>query len=113
MINEQSTLIPPNHFRTMISKADIEAAYRNIRKDIICTPLLYSQKLSRLCGCQVFLKLENFQLTGAFKERGALNKLLSLSHEQKGKGVVAASAGNHAQAVAEGTGYLCENQCRF
>ena len=104
MLNEQSILIPPNHFRTMISKADIEAAYRNIRKDIICTPLLYSQKLSRLCGCQVLLKLENFQLTGAFKERGALNKLLSLSPEQKGKGVVAASAGNHAQAVA----YHCQ-----
>jgi threonine dehydratase len=94
----------PNYFMTMISKADIEAAY---------TPLLYSQKLSRLCGCQVLLKPENSQLTGAFKERGALNKLLSLSPEQKGKGVVAAFAGNHAQAVAEGTGYLCENQCRF
>lgn len=89
---------------TLISKTDIEAAYRNIRKDIVCTPLLYSQKLSRLCGCQVLLKLENFQLTGAFKERGALNKLLSLSPEQKGKGVVAASAGNHAQAVA----YHCQ-----
>jgi len=85
---------------TMISKADIEAAYRNIQKDTVCTPLVYSQKLSHLCGCQVLLKLENFQLTGSFKERGALNKLLSLSPEQKGKGVVAASAGNHAQAVA-------------
>jgi len=84
----------------MISKADIEAAYRNIQKEIVCTPLVYSPKLSRLSGCQVLLKLENFQLTGSFKERGALNKLLSLSPEQKGKGVVAASAGNHAQAVA-------------
>lgn len=84
----------------MVAKDDIEKAYRNIQKDTVCTPLVYSQKLSHLCGCQVLLKLENFQLTGSFKERGALNKLLSLSPEQKGKGVVAASAGNHAQAVA-------------
>jgi len=84
----------------MVTRDDIEKAYRNIQKEIVCTPLVYSQKLSRLCGCQVLLKLENFQLTGSFKERGALNKLLSLSPEQKGKGVVAASAGNHAQAVA-------------
>jgi len=84
----------------MVTKGEIEKAYRNIKKDIVCTPLVFSPKLSRLCGCQVFLKLENFQLTGSFKERGALNKLLSLSPEQKGKGVVAASAGNHAQAVA-------------
>jgi threonine dehydratase len=84
----------------MVTKDDIEKAYRNIQKDTVCTPLVYSQKLSHLCGCQVLLKLENFQLTGSFKERGALNKLLSLSPEQKGKGVVAASAGNHAQAVA-------------
>jgi len=88
----------------MISKADIEAAYRNIQRDIVRTPLVSSPKLSRLCGCQVLLKLENFQTTGSFKDRGALSKLLSLSPEQKGKGVVAASAGNHAQAVA----YHCQ-----
>lgn len=84
----------------MVTKDDIEKAYRNIKKDIVRTPLVFSPKLSHLCGCRVLLKLENFQLTGSFKERGALNKLLSLSPEQKGKGVVAASAGNHAQAVA-------------
>ena len=88
----------------MVTKGDIEKAYRNIQKDIVRTPLVFSQKLSRLCGCHVLLKLENFQLTGSFKERGALNKLLSLSPEQKEKGVVAASAGNHAQAVA----YHCQ-----
>ncbi len=92
------------HFVSMISKADIEAAYRKIQKDIVSTPLVYSQKLSHLCGCQVLLKLENFQMTGSFKDRGALNRLLSLSPEQKAKGVVAASAGNHAQAVA----YHCQ-----
>jgi threonine dehydratase len=88
----------------MVTKDDIERAYRNIQKDIVRTPLVYSPKISRLCGCQVFLKLENFQMTGSFKDRGALNKLLSLSPEEKGKGVVAASAGNHAQAVA----YHCQ-----
>jgi threonine dehydratase len=67
------------HSMPMISEAHIEKAYRNIQKDIVCTPLVVSQKLSRLCGCRVLLKLENFQLTGSFKERGALNKLLSLS----------------------------------
>ena len=70
-----------NHFMSMISKADIEAASRNIRKDIVCTPLVYSPKLSRLSGRQVLLKLENFQLMGAYKKRGALIKLLSLSPE--------------------------------
>ena len=84
----------------MVSKADIEQAYQKIRKDIVRTPLVYSQKISRLCGCQVVLKLENFQMTGSFKERGALHKLLSLSPGEREKGVVAASAGNHAQAVA-------------
>jgi threonine dehydratase len=84
----------------MVTKGDIEEAYGKIRKDIVRTPLVYSQKISQLCGCQVFLKLENFQMTGSFKERGALNKLLSLSPEEREKGVVAASAGNHAQAVA-------------
>ena len=77
------------------------------------TPPCFIHRSSVASAGARFLKPENSQLTGAFKERGALNKLLSLSPEQKGKGVVAAFAGNHAQAVAEGTGYLCENQCRF
>ncbi len=84
----------------MITKSDIEEAYRKIQRDIVRTPLVYSQKLSQLCGCQALFKLENFQMTGSFKERGALHKLLSLSSEERGKGVIAASAGNHAQAVA-------------
>jgi threonine dehydratase len=88
----------------MITKSDIEEAYRNIRGDIVHTPLVFSQKLSQLCGCRAFFKLENFQMTGSFKDRGALHKLLSLSPEERKKGVVAASAGNHAQAVA----YHCQ-----
>ncbi len=84
----------------MISKADIEKADQLICKHIVRTPLVYSQKLSDLCGCQALFKLENFQMTGSFKERGAVNKLFSLSAEERKRGVVAASAGNHAQAVA-------------
>jgi threonine dehydratase len=84
----------------MISKSDIEEAHRKIRNDVVRTPLVHSQKLSQLCGCQTLFKLENFQMTGSFKDRGALNKLLTLSFEERRKGVIAASAGNHAQAVA-------------
>jgi threonine dehydratase len=88
----------------MISPSDIEKAYTAIRPHIVRTPIVYSQKLSDLCGCRTFFKLENFQMTGSFKERGALNRLLRLSAEEVKKGVVAASAGNHAQAVA----YHCQ-----
>ena len=84
----------------MISKADIEKANAAIRPYIVCTPTVYSQKLSDLCGCRTLFKLENFQMTGSFKERGALNKLLRLTPEERSRGVVTASAGNHAQAVA-------------
>jgi len=84
----------------MISRADIEKAYAAIRPYIVRTPTVYSQKLSDLCGCQTLFKLENLQMTGSFKERGALNILLRLSPEEKKRGVVTASAGNHAQAVA-------------
>ena len=84
----------------IISKAEIEKAYAAIRGHIVCTPIVYSQTLSKLCDCQTLFKLENFQMTGSFKERGALNKLLNLSPEERGKGVVTASAGNHAQGVA-------------
>ena len=69
----------------MITKSDIEEAYRRIRNDIVRTPLVYSQKMSRLCGCETLFKLENFQTTGSFKDRGALNKLLSLSAEERGE----------------------------
>lgn len=64
------------------------------------TPLIYSNDLSHLYGCELFLKPENLQLTGSFKVRGAFNKICSLSAEEKLKGVVAASAGNHSQGVA-------------
>lgn len=83
-----------------ISLSDVEAAYARIRSSIYYTPATHSAGLSSLTGQSIFLKLDNLQRTGAFKERGALNKILSLTNEEKQRGVIAASAGNHAQAVA-------------
>src|SRR3954471_11246473 len=79
---------------------DIRAAARRLEGAIEKTPLVHSRTLSRLTGAEVFLKLENLQFTASFKERGALNKLLSLSEAERRRGVIAMSAGNHAQAVA-------------
>ena len=67
------------------------------------TPCVRSETLSLMTGARVFLKLENLQLTGSFKERGALNKLLLMGPEDRARGVIAASAGNHAQGLAYST----------
>ena len=83
-----------------ITIADIEQAQGRLQGSIYLTPCAHSQTLSRLTGQQIYLKLENLQMTGAFKERGALNKLATLSADEAGRGVIAASAGNHAQGVA-------------
>lgn len=83
-----------------ISGSDIEEAERTIAGLVRETPLLSAGELSRRLGARVLLKAENLQITGAFKLRGASNKLARLTGEQLGAGVVAASAGNHAQAVA-------------
>ncbi|MDE1178581.1 MAG: threonine ammonia-lyase [Edaphobacter sp.] len=83
-----------------ISLADVLAARERLRGSIYLSPCAYSQMLSSITGQQVYLKLENLQMTGAFKERGALNRLVLLTPEQAKRGVVAASAGNHAQGVA-------------
>lgn len=90
----------------MISLADIEEARERIRGDILLTPCRHSGALSKLTGCEVYLKLENLQATGSFKERGALNRLLLLSPEERARGVTSASAGNHAQGVAYHAGRL-------
>ena len=82
------------------SLADIRAAARRLEGAIEKTPLVHSRTLSRLTGAEVFLKLENLQFTASFKERGALNKLLALTDAERRRGVIAMSAGNHAQAVA-------------
>ena len=79
---------------------DIRAAEERIRGAVIKTPMLVSRTLSEIIGAEVWLKFENLQFTAAYKERGALNKLLQLSPEERSRGVIAASAGNHAQAVA-------------
>ena len=79
---------------------DIRAAAERIKGAVIRTPMLVSRTLSEILGAEVWLKFENLQFTAAYKERGALNKLLQLTDEERSKGVIAASAGNHAQAVA-------------
>lgn len=84
----------------MISKQDIDAAARVIAGHVTDTPCLHSRTLSEITGAEVYLKFENHQFTASFKERGALNKLMSLSAHERSAGVIAASAGNHAQGVA-------------
>ena len=83
-----------------VSIDDIRAAAQRISGAVEQTPCVHSRTLSRLTGAEVYLKFENLQFTASFKERGALNKLLSLSESERRRGVIAMSAGNHAQAVA-------------
>jgi threonine dehydratase len=83
-----------------VTLADIEAARRTITGTVLRTPMLPAPRLSALTGARVLVKYENLQVTNSFKERGALNKLASLSASQSAQGVIAMSAGNHAQAVA-------------
>lgn len=79
---------------------DVRAAARRIEGAIVRTPTLLSRTLSELTGATVYVKFENLQFTAAFKERGALNKLLLMDPETRARGVIAASAGNHAQGLA-------------
>jgi threonine dehydratase len=90
----------------MITLNDIQSALGRIRNSIYLSPCARSETFSESTGNQVYLKLDNLQRTGSFKERGALNKLLSLSTEERAQGVIAASAGNHAQGVAYHAGKL-------
>jgi threonine dehydratase len=80
--------------------SDIQAAAKVIEGQVVRTPCLHSRTLSEVTGAEVYLKFENHQFTASFKERGALNKLTSLDAEQRARGVIACSAGNHAQGVA-------------
>src|SRR5215210_1306010 len=79
---------------------DVRAAAQVIAGHVVATPCLHSRTLSEVVGAEVWLKFENLQFTASFKERGALAKLVTLSAAQRAKGVIAASAGNHAQGVA-------------
>src|SRR5262247_3400599 len=83
-----------------ITLADVEAARRTIAGRVERTPMLAAPKLSGLTGAEVFVKYENLQVTNSFKERGAVAKLASLTAAERARGVIAMSAGNHAQAVA-------------
>jgi len=84
----------------MVTLTHIQSALARVRNSIYVSPCTRSETFSELTGNAIYLKLENRQRTGAYKERGALNKLLSLTAEERSRGVIAASAGNHAQAVA-------------
>ena len=84
----------------MLNLADVRAAEVRLAGQILDTPCVESRTLSQITGAQVFLKFENLQFTASFKERGACNKLVQLSDDEKRRGVIAMSAGNHAQGVA-------------
>src|SRR6201998_2294988 len=86
--------------RTMVTLTDIEAARGTIEGHVLRTPLLPAPPLSALTGADVFVKYENLQVTNSFKERGACVKLAALTADERRRGVIAMSAGNHAQAVA-------------
>ncbi len=83
-----------------VTGEDVRRAAARLRAHVENTPCLHSRTLSQITGAEVYLKFENLQFTSSFKERGALNRLSSLTDEQKTKGVIAVSAGNHAQGVA-------------
>ena len=91
---------PVNPPALPVSIDDVRAAHARIRDSIVRTPTLISRTLSEMTGATVYLKFENLQFTAAYKERGALNTLLQLSDAARAKGVIAASAGNHAQGLA-------------
>ena len=84
----------------MLSLTDIEQAAQRLHGHLLNTPCVASQTLSQLTGAQIYLKFENLQYTASFKERGACNKLAQLSQAERQRGVIAMSAGNHAQGVA-------------
>jgi threonine dehydratase len=90
----------------MVTLPDVEAALGRIRDRIYLSPCARTETLSRLTGTEASLKLENLQMTGSYKERGALNKLLQMPAAERARGLIAASAGNHAQGVAYHAGRL-------
>src|SRR3569833_1107345 len=97
---EPSQTVSPDLSGFPVVPADIHAAAEIIRGAVVDTPCGYSRTLSNICGCELWLKFENLQFTSSFKERGALNRLTALTPEERARGVVAMSAGNHAQGVA-------------
>jgi threonine dehydratase len=94
------TFFIPQQASDIVAFDNVREAQRRISGQIVRTPFLYSRLLSKITGAEVYVKMENLQATGAFKERGALNRLLMLTPEEKAKGVITMSTGNHAQGVS-------------
>lgn len=90
----------PARASDLLKLADVHAAAERIKDAVVRTPMMHSQTLSKIAGAQIWLKFENLQFTAAYKERGALNALLLLDEEVRGRGVIAASAGNHSQGLS-------------
>src|SRR6195952_3492018 len=84
----------------LLTAADVRAAAARIAGAVVRTPTLYSKTLSAITGAEIYLKFENHQFTAAYKERGALNAMLQLTEEQRQRGVITASAGNHSQGLS-------------
>lgn len=93
-------------YADLLTADDVRAAAERIRGAVVRTPTLYSRTLSAITGADVWLKFENLQFTAAYKERGALNAMLQLDSERANRGVIAASAGNHAQGLSYHGGRL-------
>ena len=91
---------PPVAAPALLTHADVLNAAERINGAVVRTSTEYSKTLSMITGAEIWLKFENLQFTAAYKERGALNALLQLTDEQKSRGVIAASAGNHAQGLS-------------
>src|SRR5579862_7945407 len=89
-----------SELQKMVSREEVQHARARIGDSIRVSPCTRSETVSESAGANVFLKLENLQRTGSYKERGALNRILTLDAEDRKRGLIAASAGNHAQAVA-------------
>ena len=96
----ENTAVKAAQATDLLTLADVRAAAERIKGHVVRTPTMYSKTLSMIAGCDIWLKFENLQFTAAYKERGALNALLQLTDEQKSRGVIAASAGNHAQGLS-------------
>lgn len=97
---ENAALKPAVQATDLLTLADVRAAAERIAGHVVRTPTLYSKTLSAITGANIWLKFENLQFTAAYKERGALNALMQLTPEQGARGVIAASAGNHAQGLS-------------
>jgi threonine dehydratase len=102
--SENAQLVKPdpafNFDNLPVRLADVKAAAATIRGSVMATECNASRTLSEVCGCNIWLKFENLQFTSTFKERGALNRLDALTPDQRRRGIIAMSAGNHAQGVA-------------